>query len=142
MCFLLISCDQAADDLLPDQIQEPLEPTVINDNEKWEVEQVLDSCLHYRKLQYHVKWIGYDEDWTWYPVLNFIGSPHWLQAFHVGYPDQPGPLQRLENWLQAWENSEDDVDDHLDNEYTQDWGQPWFKEGGYVMVMFRFLLTT
>ena len=52
MCFLLISCDQAADDLLPDQIQEPLEPTVINDDEKWEVEQVLDSCLHYRKLQY------------------------------------------------------------------------------------------
>ena len=132
----------AADDPLPGQTQEPPELIVINDDEEWEVEQVLDSCLHYRKLQYCVKWIGYDEDWTWYPVSNFIGSPHQLWAFHVNYLDQPGPPQRLKNWLQAWENSEDDVDDHLDDEYTQDWGQPWFKEGGYVTVMFRFLLTT
>ena len=67
---------RAADDPLPGQTQEPPEPIVINDDEEWEVEQVLDSRLHYRKLQYHVKWIGYDEDQTWYPALNFIGSPH------------------------------------------------------------------
>ena len=103
---------------------------------------MLDLCLHYRKLQYWVKWVGYDKDQTWYPVSNFISSPHQLQAFHVNYLDQPGLSQRLKNWLQAWENSKNDVDDHPDDEYTQDWGQPWFKEGGYVTAIFRFLLIT
>ena len=55
---------QAADDPLPEQIQEPPEPIVINDDEEWEVEQVLDSCLYYRKLQYCMKWIRYNKDWT------------------------------------------------------------------------------
>ena len=111
---------KAADDPLPGQVQEPPEPIEINDDEEWEVERVLDSRIHRRKLQYHVKWVGFDEDRTWYPASNFIGSPHRLRAFHVDYPNRPGPPKRLENWLRAWENGEDDVDDHPDDEYAQD----------------------
>ena len=36
---------KAADDPLPGQVQEPPEPIKINDNDKWEVEQILDSCI-------------------------------------------------------------------------------------------------
>ena len=43
---------KAADDPLPRQVQEPPEPVEINDDEEWEVEQILDSHIHWRKLQY------------------------------------------------------------------------------------------
>ena len=89
----------AANDPLPGQVQEPPEPVEINDDQEWEVEQILDSCIHWRKLQYQVKWLGFDEDWTWYPALNFVGSPHWLCTFHMDYPEHPGPPKRLKEWL-------------------------------------------
>ena len=55
---------KAADDPLPGQVQEPPEPVEINDDEEWEVEQILDSCIHQKKLQYWVKWLGFNEDHT------------------------------------------------------------------------------
>ena len=67
---------KAANDPLPGQVQEPPEPVKINDDEEWEVEQILDSRIHQKKLQYRVKWLGFDEDRTWYPASNFMGSPH------------------------------------------------------------------
>ena len=90
---------KAADNPLPGQVQEPPEPVEINDDEEWEVEQILDSCIHQKKLQYWVKWLGFDEDCMWYPALNFVGSPHWLCTFYVDYPECPEPPKRLEEWL-------------------------------------------
>ena len=37
---------KAADNPLPGQVQEPPEPVEINDDEEWEVEQILDSCIY------------------------------------------------------------------------------------------------
>ena len=126
---------KAADDPLPGQVQEPPEPVEINDDEEWEVKQILDSHIHWRKLQYQVKWFGFDEDQAWYPASNFVGSPHWLHTFHVDYPEHLGLLRRLKEWLQSWENGNDDVETHPDDEYAQDWGQPWFKAGGNVTAL-------
>src|SRR5699024_6724482 len=46
---------KAANDPLQGQQQEPPEPIEINDDEEWEVEQILDSRIHRKKLQYRVK---------------------------------------------------------------------------------------
>ena len=37
---------KAANNPLPRQVQEPPEPVEINDDEEWEVEQILDSRIH------------------------------------------------------------------------------------------------
>ena len=37
---------KAAEDPLPGQVQEPPEPIEINDDQEWEVEQILDSQKH------------------------------------------------------------------------------------------------
>ena len=105
----------AANDPLPGQIIEPPDPVIINDNQEWEVEQILNSRLYRRKLQYLVKWVGFDEDHTWYPASDFKGSPHRLRDYHKDYPDRPGPPKRLDEWIRAWENNEDD-EDHQDDE--------------------------
>ena len=41
---------------------------IVNDGEEWEVDDILDSRLYGRgkRLQYRVKWKGYDTDLEWY----------------------------------------------------------------------------
>lgn len=46
--------------------------------------------LSYRgKLQYRVKWLGWDEDRDWYNAAGFENSPEIIQDFHSRYPDKP-----------------------------------------------------
>jgi hypothetical protein len=99
---------------LTGQIEDPPSPEVIEESQEWEVEEILASRLHYRKLQYRVRWVGYDEDSTWYPANNFKNAPQKLIDFHDTYPDRPGPPMRLSQWTKAaledkyLENHEDD----------------------------------
>ena len=32
---------------------------IINGEEKWEIEKILDSCWHYQRYQYLIKWKGF-----------------------------------------------------------------------------------
>jgi hypothetical protein len=95
---------------LTGQLQDPPPPELIEESQEWEVEKVLASRLHYRKLQYRVKWIGYDEDWTWYPASNLKNAPQKLIDYHEAYPGQPGPPRRLPHWTKA----------ALEDEYLED----------------------
>ena len=58
-----------AQDPLPGQIQEPPGPIVVDEEEEWELDDILD-CRYYgkgKRLQYQVKWKGYDKrDLHWY----------------------------------------------------------------------------
>ncbi|KAL1954088.1 hypothetical protein VTO42DRAFT_1776 [Malbranchea cinnamomea] len=68
---------RAANDPLPGQSIEPLNPVQIHGKDEWEVEKILASRAHRGKLQYRAKWRGTDEDQRrWFPARNFKGSPH------------------------------------------------------------------
>ncbi|PVH91140.1 hypothetical protein DM02DRAFT_368141 [Periconia macrospinosa] len=49
------------------------------DNGEYEVAQILEARLHYRKLQYRAKWSGYGPDPVWYAASNFKRSPYKLR---------------------------------------------------------------
>lgn len=101
---------------LPGQQAEPPPPITVNDQDEWEVEEILASRLRYRKLQYRVKWTGYDEDLNWYPARDFKNSPVKVQIFHATNPEAPGPPRRLLEWLRAAED-EEFTDDHPEDDY-------------------------
>lgn len=105
---------RAATDPLPGQVVEPPEPIIVDNDQEWEVEQILASRTYRKQLQYQVKWIGYDDDRTWYPAANFKHCPHRLQDYHLQYPNNPGPPRQLQHWLRAWEGDgdTDTNDDH------------------------------
>ena len=52
----------AAKDPLPGQELIPAESVIINDQEEWEVDNILDSRFWHNRLQYKVNWSGYDLD--------------------------------------------------------------------------------
>ncbi|MBW0499073.1 hypothetical protein O181_038788 [Austropuccinia psidii MF-1] len=79
---------------IPNRHQEPPPPINIEEEEEWEVPQILDSKLKRRKLWYLVKWKvfrQYSERSTWEPTENLRNCPELVKDFHSSYPDKPGP---------------------------------------------------
>ncbi|MBW0461122.1 hypothetical protein O181_000837 [Austropuccinia psidii MF-1] len=70
-------------------------PSLVEEEEEWEVAQVLDSKLKTGKLWSLVEWKGFSEDaerTTWEPASNLTNSPYLVKDFHSLYPDKPGPI--------------------------------------------------
>jgi transposase InsO family protein len=84
--------EPAPDDPYPGQRQDPPPPVEIEGEQEWFVDQILDSRLHgrWRKLQYLVKWTGYDRP-KWEPA-EMVNGLEAIDRFHEAYPDKPGPL--------------------------------------------------
>ena len=107
---------KAADNPLPQQVDDPETPEEINGEPEWEVEKVLASRLFGRtkKLQYQVSWKGCDPDDVWYPASKLKNSSTLLETFHEDYPNAAGPPVRLDYWIRdaaADEFSDDHPDD-------------------------------
>ena len=82
--------DLAGNDPLLGQHNPPPPPVIVDDNEEWHVEEILDSRIYCRRLQYLVKWIGFDRP-NWEPAKG-INKLEVVDQFHQRYPKKPGPL--------------------------------------------------
>jgi hypothetical protein len=77
---------------IPGRQQAPAPPVVIDGNEEWEVEKILDSRIHYRKLQYYVDWKGYTPaDRTWEPAEHLSHAPKLIEEYHRQFSQRPAP---------------------------------------------------
>ena len=86
---------KAATDPLPGQKQTPSPPIIVNDQEEWEVDEILNS-RHFgrgRQLQYQVKWHNWDRDLEWYNSdgEEFENCKDLIQEYHQTYLTKPGP---------------------------------------------------
>ena len=71
----------------------PPEPEVIDGEEFYDVDRILDSRIHgrWKKLQYLVRWKGYDEGHdTWENEENVVGSSdEAINEFYAAHPNAP-----------------------------------------------------
>src|SRR5258708_39753051 len=82
LCMGLISCLQCLQPLQPG-------PIIINDQEEYEVEEVLDSRFRWGKLWYLVKLIGWSHsDNMWLPHSE-VHALAVVEEFHLQHPDSP-----------------------------------------------------
>jgi hypothetical protein len=82
--------EPAADDAYPGQNMEPPPLVEIDGEDEYFIEAILDSRIHRRKLQYLIKWVGYDlPDWG---PAELHSTSAAVDTFHEKYPDKPGPL--------------------------------------------------
>lgn len=83
-----------ADDPLPGQIPLPPPPVMTEDeDDEWELDDILDSRRYRGRLQYKVAWTGHPPDPTWYPATNFSNAQETVDEYHRKYPSKPGPVQ-------------------------------------------------
>ncbi|MBW0512320.1 hypothetical protein O181_052035 [Austropuccinia psidii MF-1] len=69
-------------------------PVLVEEQEEWEVAQVLDFKLKRGKFWYLVEWKGFSKDQertTWEPASNLTSSPDLVKDFYSLYLDKPGP---------------------------------------------------
>ncbi|MBW0476143.1 hypothetical protein O181_015858 [Austropuccinia psidii MF-1] len=78
---------------IPDWHQELPPLIIIEEEEEWEVSQILDSKIKRGKLWYLVEWKGFSQDTersSWEPTKIFKNCPEPLKGFHSLYPDKQG----------------------------------------------------
>ncbi len=75
------------DNLLSDQKNELFESIVINDEDEWKIDNILNSRRYRRRLQYKVKWNDYDNDLNWYNADDdeFMNAQKIVDDFHIWY---------------------------------------------------------
>ncbi|TFY63254.1 hypothetical protein EVJ58_g3352, partial [Rhodofomes roseus] len=71
-------------------LPQPPEPVVIDGEEEYEVETILDSRFFRRQLQYLVQWKGYGAgDNSWEPAKNLEHAQKEVAEFHQKHPNAP-----------------------------------------------------
>ncbi len=75
------------DDFLSDQKNESSKSIVINDEDEWKIDDILNSQRYRRRLQYWVKWKNYDNDLNWYNADDdeFMNTQEMIDDFHIKY---------------------------------------------------------
>ncbi len=76
-------------DPLTGQVNELAPPVIIDNEEEQKVEDILDARSHRGKIQYRVKWTGWDEDREWYDASGFDNFPEIVEDFYTRYPNKP-----------------------------------------------------
>jgi len=79
------------DNKLHAQRSEPPPPILIEGEPEYKLEEIIDSHLHYNKLQYRAKWTRYssEHDKTSYPADNFENANLAKRNFPSRYPNKP-----------------------------------------------------
>ncbi len=75
------------DDSLSDQKNESSRSIVINDENEWKIDDILNSQRYKRRLQYQVKWKSYYNDLNWYNADDneFMNAQEMIDDFHIKY---------------------------------------------------------
>ncbi len=75
------------DDSLSDQKNEFSKLIVINDENEWKIDDILNFQRYKRWLQYQVKWKNYDNDLNWYNADDneFMNAQKMIDDFHIKY---------------------------------------------------------
>ena len=80
-----------SNDPLSEQIQASPPSVIINEEEKWKIDDILDSRRFGRnkKLQYRASWVGHSPNKKWYDASDFINAKEIVDDFHQRYFDKP-----------------------------------------------------
>ena len=77
-----------ATDPLKGHWQEPSSLILIDREEKWLMEEILDAWKIRRSLNYLIKWVEFDNS-TWQPAANITHFPELLQEFYERFSTKP-----------------------------------------------------
>ncbi len=75
------------DDFLSDQKNKSSKSIIINNEDEWKIDNILNFQQYWRQLQYWVKWKSYDNDFNWYNADDdkFMNAQEMIDDFHIKY---------------------------------------------------------
>ena len=78
-----------SNDPLEGQIPEPSPPVIIDNEEEYEVTDILDARKFRNRIQFKAAWKNCDPDNTWYNADGFENSAEIVEDFYRRYPNKP-----------------------------------------------------
>jgi hypothetical protein len=85
--FPVVKLSIAHPDPIPGQHSAPPPPpTLVDSEDKYEVEAILDSRMRYNHLEYLVKWKGYDESHNQWEEHTQLHTKSKIAQFHCENP--------------------------------------------------------
>ena len=73
----------------------PPPPELVEGEEEWEVEEILDSRLLRKKLKFLVKWKGYGREHNSWEDAADVFAPELVKAFYNRHPGAPRFIRAL-----------------------------------------------
>jgi hypothetical protein len=75
----------ASIDSLIEQIQSSSSSIIVDEEEKYEINDILNNRYHYNKLQYRISWIEHSSNDAWYSTENFDHAKKIMKNYHARY---------------------------------------------------------
>jgi len=90
LVFNIIKLSTALEDLiLGRKPQVPPLPIVVNREEEWKVEEILDSRWHWRRFQFLVKWKGFSREHNSWEVASNVKALDLVTEYYWKHPAAP-----------------------------------------------------
>ena len=94
--FNVIKLTPAPDDPIPGRCAPPPPPPeLVDGEEEYVVEKVLNSRMFRRKLQYLIKWEGYNTEHNSWTNADDVHAPELMAEFHRDNPSAPRHIRAL-----------------------------------------------
>ena len=77
------------------QARPPPPPDIVGGENRYEVEEVIDSRMRYRKLQYLVRWKGYGREEDSWLAEGDLDAPELIGDFYRTHPNAPKRINAL-----------------------------------------------
>src|ERR1700676_4605466 len=88
--FAVVKLMPAPADLIPGrQSDPPPDPVLVDGEEHYEVEAVLDSCIFRGRLKYLIQWKGYSYEHNSWENATDVRSPTLIAKFYSTHPGAP-----------------------------------------------------
>ena len=97
LVFNVVKLSPATDNPIPGRRATPPPASeIVDGEEEWVVEEILDSKVINRKLRYLVKWKGFGiEHNTWEP-WDYVHAPDLIAEFYRNHPGAPRRIRSIE----------------------------------------------
>jgi len=88
--FNIVKLSAAPEDpILGRKPQAPPPPIVVDGEEEWEVEEILDSRWHRRRFQFLVKWKGFSREHNSWEAASNVKAPDLIVEYYWKHPAAP-----------------------------------------------------
>jgi len=95
--FNVVKLSTALEDpILGRKLQAPPPPIVVDGEEEWEVEEILDSCWHQRRFQFLVKWKGFSREHNSWEAASDVKAPDLVTEYYRKHPATPRHIRRTD----------------------------------------------
>ena len=95
--FNIVKLSTALEDPILGRKPQALPPPIIVDREEeWEVEEILNSRWHRRRFQFLVKWKGFSREHNSWEVASNVKAPDLVIEYYWKYPATPRHIHQTD----------------------------------------------